>query len=259
MAAIASAPEEMREVPPTAPELSYPGSVVAEVSAERARFSRVVKADKGLENDAPGTRIIFRTDAKVILAQFQANGLRVRDAVNGVGAVVVDGKKTSNYAIDGPGTGILNVPVLNSADATLRDIEIWLPYAESVDFLGLTVNKTARILPMTLPNRPRYVAYGDSITQGYRAADALATYPVLVAKARGWELTNLDNDAARECAIQSCVPSIDLPRLLAARDAPLDSFWSEDQIHLSPSGNRLYAQPIFESLTAQALLTSLHE
>jgi L-alanine-DL-glutamate epimerase-like enolase superfamily enzyme len=67
------------------------------------------------------------------------------------------------------------------------------------------------------------------------------------------------NDAARECAIQSCVPSIDLPRLLAARDAPLDSFWSEDQIHLSPSGNRLYAQPIFESLTAQALLTSLHE
>ena len=83
------------------------------------------------------------------------------------------------------------MPVLNSADATLRDIEIWLPYAESVDFLGLTVNKTARILPMTLPNRPRYVAYGDSITQGYRAADALATYPVLVAKARGWELTNL--------------------------------------------------------------------
>jgi hypothetical protein len=67
------------------------------------------------------------------------------------------------------------------------------------------------------------------------------------------------NDAARECAIQSCVPSIDLPRLLAARDAPLDSFWNEDQIHLSPSGKRPYAQLIFEPFTEQALLTPLYE
>ncbi|MCS6242561.1 MAG: hypothetical protein H2172_01680 [Opitutus sp.] len=44
---------------------------------------------------------------------------------------------------------------------------------------------------MKLPDRLRYVAYGDSITQGYRASDALAAYPVLVAKARGWKLTNL--------------------------------------------------------------------
>ncbi|MCS6242562.1 MAG: hypothetical protein H2172_01685 [Opitutus sp.] len=87
------------------------------MNAERAQFSRVVKADHGLENDAPDTRNIFRTDAKVIVARLQANGLRVRDAVNGVGAVVVNGKKTSNYAVEGPGTGILNVPVLYSADA----------------------------------------------------------------------------------------------------------------------------------------------
>jgi hypothetical protein len=56
-----------------------------------------------------------------------------------------------------PNSPKLSYPGSVSADAILRDIEIWLPYAESVDFLGLTVNKTARILPMTRFSRMAFI------------------------------------------------------------------------------------------------------
>jgi len=189
---VATASAAPREVPPNAPELSYAGGVAIDVNAERARFDRVLNAGSGFQYDAPGTRIIFRTDATSVTARFRTNGLHTRrDAVNGVGVVVVDGKKSSTYKVEDPDSGVLIVLLWDSIDSTMRDMEIWLPYGESVDFLGLTVNETAQVLPAPQKAKPRYLAYGDSITHGFRATDVAATYPTLVAQARDWELINL--------------------------------------------------------------------
>jgi lysophospholipase L1-like esterase len=62
------------------------------------------------------------------------------------------------------------------------------------------------------------------------------------------------NEAARECARKAGVSFIDLPALLSARQVPMDSLWGDDQLHLSPAGNRLYADLIFQSLKDQNLL-----
>ncbi len=179
-----------REIPPNDPALRYTGCVRVDANAEHARFDRCVPADGGFQYDAPGTHVSLRTDALSIVARFRGNGLQTRrDAVNGVGVVMVDGQRSGTYRVDG--TAINSVTVLNVTNAVMRDVEIWLPYAESVDFLGLTVNDTARLQPVPKRARPRYVAYGDSITQGFWATDVTFTYPVLVAMRNGWELVNL--------------------------------------------------------------------
>ena len=172
--------------------LKYRGCARVEATAERARFDRSVEAVGGFRYNAPGGRIVFRTDATSVVAQFRGNQLHTRrDAVNRVGVVFVNGTKRGICSLDGTAIGPVHVPVLQEERPALRDIEIWLPYGESVDFEGLVVNADARFFPTATSDRPRYVAYGDSITHGFQASDPTLTYPSLLAVAKGWELTNL--------------------------------------------------------------------
>ncbi len=56
------------------------------------------------------------------------------------------------------------------------------------------------------------------------------------------------NSAAVEVARKAGIPTIDLPALLKSGRLPMEEFWSADGVHLSPAGNRLYAQLVFSAL-----------
>jgi lysophospholipase L1-like esterase len=72
-----------------------------------------------------------------------------------------------------------------------RDYEIILPYGDSVDFTGLSVSEGEVFLPAAPSPRFRYVAYGDSITQGFWASDVTRTFPYLIGAENQWEVVNL--------------------------------------------------------------------
>jgi lysophospholipase L1-like esterase len=61
--------------------------------------------------------------------------------------------------------------------------------------------------------------------------------------------------AIRELIVELHIPGIDLPCMIEERQVDLATFLTDDGIHLTTEGNRIYAEMIYEGL--QAVLPSL--
>lgn len=70
-----------------------------------------------------------------------------------------------------------------------RDLELWLPYYDRVELLGLRADAPVSALPE--PAALRWVHHGSSISHGYRATTTTGTWPVVAALRAGVSLTNL--------------------------------------------------------------------
>lgn len=177
-------------IPPDHASITYSDYAHATVSAATATFDRIIAADTGIGYDNPGTRIRFRTDATTATATLYYNGLHTNGSQNSVGVVLVDGAVASTFTfVSRPGA--LTIPLLAQGSAAFHNVEIVLPYADSVDFQGLTVNPTAAFQAIAPRPATRYVAYGDSITQGYWASDATKNYPAQIGALRDWTVVNM--------------------------------------------------------------------
>ena len=189
------------EIPPDSSDLHYSDYAHATITTERARFDRVIEAGSGFQFDNPGARIRFRTDATSVVARLFYNGMHQRmDAVNGIGVFRVDGRNCGSFLHVKPRPGKIAVKILAEEKTAERDCEIVLPYGDSVDFEGLTVNDGARFYPMKPRPGIRYVAYGDSITHGFRSSDVTKGYAFLMAEQKGWELVNMGFGSRRATA-----------------------------------------------------------
>jgi lysophospholipase L1-like esterase len=62
------------------------------------------------------------------------------------------------------------------------------------------------------------------------------------------ENLELYSQEARAWARNENLTVIDLPELLKQEVVSMEEFWSDDGVHLSPLGNRLYANFVFSSL-----------
>ncbi|MGH8876523.1 MAG: lipase [Stackebrandtia sp.] len=89
---------------------------------------------------------------------------------------IVDGPHAT-VRFDGLGTG------------TERELEVWLPYHDHVELLGLRADAPVTTAPAD--PRPRWVHHGSSISHGYRAETTMGTWPVVAALRAGVRLTNL--------------------------------------------------------------------
>ncbi|WP_405061762.1 GDSL-type esterase/lipase family protein [Kribbella sp. NBC_01505] len=67
-------------------------------------------------------------------------------------------------------------------------VEIWLPQAGRIAVRGLEFDGAAEPVPLS---GPRWITYGSSITQCSGAAGPSETWPALVARHHGWDLTCL--------------------------------------------------------------------
>ena len=73
-----------------------------------------------------------------------------------------------------------------------KQVDVWLPQTGPVQVgaLELTGAATPTVAP-ALDRRPRWITYGSSITQASAADGPSLTWPALVARANGWDLTCL--------------------------------------------------------------------
>lgn len=167
-----------------------------------ARFDRVIY-DASLDGtgyncDNPGTRIRFRTDATSIQVQLYFNTLHVSTtARNSIGFYFVDGVSNAAWTFHTVATTTvraaeqLTVTIAPGSAGSFHDYEVILPYADSVDLQAVVVNDTAQFATPSARPTLRYLAYGDSVTQGFTATDVMKGYPYQVAQQNNWQVLNM--------------------------------------------------------------------
>ncbi|TDE88811.1 hypothetical protein EXU48_22240 [Occultella glacieicola] len=144
---------------------------------------------------AAGVRAQVRTDAGELVLPFEH--------ADGEGRIdlIVDGELTRRVDV-AEGVAEVRLPL----PAGVHDVELWLPQSGNtrVGDLGLV---GANVAEATAP-RPRWTTYGSSISQCGAAFGPSETWPALVARRLGWDLTclgfsgqcHLDPIAARTIA-----------------------------------------------------------
>ena len=164
-----------------------------------ARFDRLIPiSGKGYESDNPGARVRFRTDATNAQALLYFNALHTStSARNSLGFYRVDGQTNAAWSFQTAATSVVRtqeqavVALAVPAGGGFHDYEVVLPYGDSVDFQGLTVNSSAQFQAPAARPALRYAAYGDSITHGFTASDVGKCYAYRLAEIKSWQLVNM--------------------------------------------------------------------
>lgn len=157
---------------------------------ETVKMDRFIQADGGFQHDNPGARIRFRTDADRVSARLIFTDLHSRqDAVNSKGLYAVDGQMAGSFQRDGSLSEV-TVSFPQNDEKKTREYELIMPYGDSVEFAGLSV-LNGKLLPATARPAFKYVAFGDSITHGFRAEDVSKTYPFIIGEKMKCQVVNM--------------------------------------------------------------------
>ncbi len=180
-------------VAPDDPRLSWHGSVSLQRTAawvmpwripyrEQALFPPDAFAASDQQSRAAmpaGVRLAFHSDTTLvagrIVAQPQASPLDLCCDGQVQGSVALAGQEQFRFADLPPGEKL---------------IELWLPQYGEFRLRSLELSAGASVVPYADP-RPRWVTYGSSITHCRTAARPTETWPALVARASGLNLTCL--------------------------------------------------------------------
>ncbi|MFD7307963.1 GDSL-type esterase/lipase family protein [Promicromonospora sp. NPDC059942] len=141
-----------------------------------------------------GVRLVLGTDARRLAGFAAVQGVEVPLDV------VVDGGGPGGAGSDGAGPGgavVASVPVGPDGGFAMelppgdKRVEVWLPQFGTFRLLSLAIDDGARVWPARGPSGPRLVTYGSSLTQCRQAASPTRTWPALVARGLGLDLTCL--------------------------------------------------------------------
>ncbi|WP_127585056.1 SGNH/GDSL hydrolase family protein [Paenibacillus koleovorans] len=138
--------------------------------------------DPGLAEDAgvpAGVRVAFATDSPFIALQ-----VRAIDKERQFDLVI--GAQLRSTALLPPGEEIITFDL----PAGLIQAEIYLSNRYPVEVLAISIAGGSVIEPVP-KGRPRWVVYGSSITKGGAAFSPAQTWPSIVARRKGWDLTCL--------------------------------------------------------------------
>lgn len=148
--------------------------------------------------DNPGARLRFRTNAKkAVVHLLYSDKHKSRSARKPVGIYLIDGKSSEKWKFTSNTEKVvrpvesldLNLDV--PGDNTFHDYEIIMPYGDSVDIGGLTVNHEAKLQAPSPRSGLRCAIYGDSVTQGFTAESIEDTYAFRLVQKKKWQLINL--------------------------------------------------------------------
>jgi len=127
-----------------------------------------------------GVRLTFRTNSNSITGSCNAFEERspIDLLVNGklVGSVVTADQ--TSFQFDNLGTDV-------------KDIELWMPQFGEITLATLSIDDEAELPPANSPNAPKWITYGSSISQCSAADSPTKTWPAIVARTRGYDLTCL--------------------------------------------------------------------
>ena len=177
----------MRTIPLDDPRLSWEGAVDVVHGPDGTRAWRMPSREIGLWHQElvlraampAGVRIRFATDARAISGTVSADG--ESSPVD----VTCDGNLVATVSVAGkPSFRVDDLP------AGRKVVEAWLPQFGPFAMAGLEIDAGATI--EAAPDlRPRWVTYGSSITQCRAAPSPTATWPAIVARRAGLNLTCL--------------------------------------------------------------------
>lgn len=182
------------------------------VNASRARFTRPIVDGQGLESVNPAARVRFVTNAASLVINLQYTNLSLLSAYNGTGLVLANGSVVATFTRGAGAAGPLAV-LVSLGSVSSRTIEILMPYAASVDFIGVSLPAGSTFSAPAARPATRYVAGGDSITQGFFASGIAAQWTHALAVAKGYQLIN-NGYGGRPCvasdgtALANLTPSV---------------------------------------------------
>jgi len=149
---------------------------------------------RGFRWDSPGARMRWRTDAAQVRALVRYTDRHTGAARNGVGMYRVDGCGEEGWVFTRPVPDVaplVRIEFPAARDGAMHDYELILPYADSVELVGVEASVGAAWARPAPRPTVRYLAFGDSVTQGFTASHIGATYAFRVADRNDWQLLNL--------------------------------------------------------------------
>lgn len=205
-----------RVVTPDDALIGYAGYIDLLVDSTRASFRRTFAGNLvGLRDGAlqtPGATVRWRSDAESVDVVLQYEGsvhphhCSETCAITNMGTcyssacharcaalLFVDGTlhEESTHHADGQYHGEVRIVAMQQEEMRLHEYELVMPWAAVVEFRRLELG-SEHGTPFLTPNQPLpsfvYVAYGDSIVQGWCGQQP---YPELIARRNGWQSINL--------------------------------------------------------------------
>ena len=202
------------EVPLVGGPVQIRGAVWIEPTARGIRPRRFApEASRRIVDDfmrasmtqSAGVRLAFRTAATRIV--LRAHAVKLTESADAPlpsatydlcadGAVVATAASDAGsrflFSFDDPVRGTVagdDATLEFALDGVERDYELWLPYTDEVELLGLSAD--AAVGPPAAGAALRWVHHGSSISHGYLASRTTRTWPVIAAQSMGVELVNL--------------------------------------------------------------------
>jgi lysophospholipase L1-like esterase len=174
---------------PTDGRLHYSDYVRLTLTPEAAVFDRLLDNSAGMQRDAPGARVRFSTNADSVTMLLCSTTPHTHPARNAIACALIDGKPAASFDLNELGDHALTLPP--NPQRRQRLIEVVPPYAAACELRWVEVDADATFGPV--PERPhvRYVAYGDSITHGFRATDPTGSYPFRIGELNHYEVVNM--------------------------------------------------------------------
>ncbi|KAL3892531.1 MAG: hypothetical protein SGPRY_015044 [Prymnesium sp.] len=204
-----------KQVYPDDPRLSYSGYVQKDIDSSRAAFPRRYADNLGGFRDAalqsPGASVRWRTNAEevTVVLEYLGTGHQcsescARRSDNGecyskvcqaqcAVLLYVDGQRQDGVAksSDGKYKGTVRVLAMAQQIMSVHQYEVVLPWNAVIELRSIELSGR-RSTPQLMPNPPpphfTYIAYGDSIVQGWCAPEP---YPQLIARRNGWQSVNM--------------------------------------------------------------------
>ncbi|QNP74166.1 lipase [Streptomyces roseirectus] len=187
-------------------ETTPDGGLVPHRLPPRARARNTDPQLAAVEVQPSGVRLAFRTRATEVELEVRPT-TRVYAAAPprppALYDLLVDGTLTAQSAATGGDT--LTVDMTTGATeltpgppgtvrftglpARLKDVEIWLPYAQKTELRALRTD--APVEPAAASGRKRWLHHGSSISHGTDAASPTAVWPAVAASLGGVDLLNL--------------------------------------------------------------------
>jgi len=127
----------------------------------------------------------------MVLRFYPTSDHKRSDARNGIIAIRVNGKIVARIQLPFPHPYEWQVTQDLPTGLEESAVEVFFPYGDSMAYAGLDIETGAYVIPWPLPECPLWVAYGDSITQGFSASDITLTYPFLVSENARLRVYNL--------------------------------------------------------------------
>jgi len=166
-----------------------------------------------------GVRLTFQSNAEKLL--FSCDSLEERSPVD----LFVDGEYFGTEATENRETF-----EFHGLSPGSKEIELWLPQYGEFRFKGLEIPDGASLAASTRPKLTKWVTYGSSITQCRDATSPRLTWPSIVSRNRGSDLTCLGY--AGQCHLDPLIA-----RVIRDNDADLISLCVGINVYTNPSMN----------------------